>query len=185
MWQKTVVLWPFSGPADPCCPNPLFSVFGCHLLQHLSFCWPLLHYVLPTAPPTGHLFSYWLPNHLFHCTIILSMQFILLGLPWIWQEQDTLKCQQLFIFFFIVPPCVFKSTQFTHQQMHYLLTWPKVLNLCVLCAVQSETLTLHCTQHTRHSTLSLCTAHNTHAALRHAATSSNIYNDVILPGVLT
>ena len=31
----------------------------------------------------------------------------------------------------------------------------------------------------------LCTAHNTRAALRHAATSPNIYNDVILPSVLT
>ena len=30
-----------------------------------------------------------------------------------------------------------------------------------------------------------CTAHNTHAALRHAATSPNTYNDVILPSVLT
>ena len=29
----------------------------------------------------------------------------------------------------------------------------------------------------------VCTAHNTHAALRHAATSPNIYNDVILPTV--
>ena len=27
---------------------------------------------------------------------------------------------------------------------------------------------------------SFCTAHNTHAALRHAATSPNIHNDVIL-----
>jgi hypothetical protein len=36
---------------------------------------------------------------------------------------------------------------------------------CVLCAV-------HCTQ-------------NSHAALRHAATSPNLYNDVILPSVLT
>jgi len=30
-----------------------------------------------------------------------------------------------------------------------------------------------------------CTAHNTHAALRHAATSPNVYNYVILPSVLT
>ena len=32
-----------------------------------------------------------------------------------------------------------------------------------------------------------CSAHNTHATLRHAATSPNIrvYNDVILPRVLT
>ena len=44
-------------------------------------------------------------------------------------------------------------------------------------------LTLHCTQHT--CRYSLCTAHNTHAALRHAATSPNLYNDVILPSVLT
>jgi len=29
------------------------------------------------------------------------------------------------------------------------------------------------------------TSHNTHAALKHAATSSNLYNDVILPSVLT
>jgi len=29
------------------------------------------------------------------------------------------------------------------------------------------------------------TAHNTYAALRHAATSTNLYNDVILPSVLT
>ena len=42
--------------------------------------------------------------------------------------------------------------------MHYLLTWLKV---------------------------SLCTAHNTHATLQHAATSPNIYNDVILSSVLT
>jgi len=46
-------------------------------------------------------------------------------------------------------------------------------------------LTLHCTQHTCRSTVSLCTAHNTHAALRHAASSHNTYNDVILPSVLT
>ena len=32
---------------------------------------------------------------------------------------------------------------------------------------------------------SLCTAHNTHATLRHAATSPNLCNDVILPSVLT
>jgi hypothetical protein len=31
----------------------------------------------------------------------------------------------------------------------------------------------------------VCTAHNTHAAVRHAATSPNLYNDVILPSVLT
>ena len=31
--------------------------------------------------------------------------------------------------FFIVALCIFKSAQFTHQQMHYLLTWLKVLNL--------------------------------------------------------
>jgi len=30
-----------------------------------------------------------------------------------------------------------------------------------------------------------CTAHNTHAALRHAATSPNVCNYVILPSVLT
>ena len=36
-----------------------------------------------------------------------------------------------------------------------------------------------------HVSVSLCTAHNTHAALRHAATSPNLYNDVILPIVLT
>jgi len=30
-----------------------------------------------------------------------------------------------------------------------------------------------------------CTLHNTHAALRHAATSPNLYNDIILPSVLT
>ena len=46
-------------------------------------------------------------------------------------------------------------------------------------------LTLHCTQHTCRSTVSLCTAHNTPAALRQAATSPNLYNDVILPNVLT
>jgi len=33
--------------------------------------------------------------------------------------------------------------------------------------------------------VSFSTAHNTHAALRHAATSLNIHNDVILPSVLT
>jgi len=32
-------------------------------------------------------------------------------------------------FFLIVAPCILKSTQFTHQQMHYLLRWLKVLNL--------------------------------------------------------
>jgi len=58
-------------------------------------------------------------------------------------------------------------------------------------------LTLHCTQHTCRSTVSLCTqhtcrstvsfctAHNTHAALRLAATSPNLYNDIILPNFLT
>ena len=30
-----------------------------------------------------------------------------------------------------------------------------------------------------------CPAHNTHAALRHAATIPNLFNDVILPSVLT
>ena len=29
------------------------------------------------------------------------------------------------------------------------------------------------------------TAHNTHTALRHAATSPNLYNDIILPSILT
>jgi len=32
---------------------------------------------------------------------------------------------------------------------------------------------------------SLCTAHNTHTALRHATTSPNLYNNVILPSILT
>ena len=50
----------------------------------------------------------------------------------------------------------------------------------------SLSLTLHCTQHTSLSlSVSPCTAQNTHAALRHAATSRNLYNDVILPIVLT
>ena len=31
--------------------------------------------------------------------------------------------------FFIVVQCILESTQFTQQQMHYLLTWLKVLNL--------------------------------------------------------
>jgi len=31
--------------------------------------------------------------------------------------------------FFIVALCILKSAQFTHQQMHYLLTWLKVLSL--------------------------------------------------------
>jgi len=30
---------------------------------------------------------------------------------------------------FIAAPCILKSTYFTYQQMHYLLTWLKVLNL--------------------------------------------------------
>jgi hypothetical protein len=30
-------------------------------------------------------------------------------------------------FFFIVAPCILNSTSFTHQKMHYLLTWLKVL----------------------------------------------------------
>ena len=46
----------------------------------------------------------------------------------------------------IVAPYILKSTQFTRQQMHYLLT---------------------------------------HAAPRHVVTSPNLYNDVILPSVLT
>jgi len=32
----------------------------------------------------------------------------------------------------IVAPCILKSSHFTRQQMHYLLTWLKVLNLCPL-----------------------------------------------------
>ena len=44
-------------------------------------------------------------------------------------------------------------------------------------------LTLHYTKHTCRPTVSLCTAHNPHAALRHAATSPNLYNDVILTSV--
>ena len=37
----------------------------------------------------------------------------------------------LFGVFLIVAPCILQSTQFTHQQMHYLLTltWLKVLIL--------------------------------------------------------
>ena len=49
----------------------------------------------------------------------------------------------------------------------------------------SVKLRVHNTQHTCRSTVSLCTAHNTLAALRHAATSPSIHNDVILPSVLT
>ena len=44
---------------------------------------------------------------------------------------------------------------------------------CVLCAVQSETAA--CVLCSVQIAVSLCTAHNTHAALRHAATSPNIY----------
>jgi hypothetical protein len=55
--------------------------------------------------------------------------------------------------------------------MFMLKTLGKITSLCVklrrhICCVQ-------------------CTAHNTYAALRHAATSPNLYNDVILPNVLT
>ena len=32
-------------------------------------------------------------------------------------------------FIFIVAPWILKSTQFTHQQMHCLLTWLEVLSL--------------------------------------------------------
>ena len=50
----------------------------------------------------------------------------------------------------------------------------------------SLSLTLHCTKHTSLSlSVSPCTAQNTHAALRHAATSPNLYSDVILPSALT
>jgi len=38
------------------------------------------------------------------------------------------QCRTIFNFF-IVAPCILKSTQFTHQQMHYLLTSLKLLNL--------------------------------------------------------
>ena len=97
---------------------------------------------------------------------------------------------------FIVAPSILKSTQFTHKQMHYLLAWLRVLNLHTIISLLHHStqhtthmpfysLALHCTQHTCRSAVSLCTAHNTHAALRHAATSSNLYNDVIVPSVLT
>ena len=43
----------------------------------------------------------------------------------------------------------------------------------------------HVSLHILLQSVSLCTAHNTHAALRHAATSPNLYNDVILPSILT
>jgi len=35
----------------------------------------------------------------------------------------------IYIFFIIVAPCILKSTYITRQQMHYLLTLLKVLNL--------------------------------------------------------
>ena len=56
-------------------------------------------------------------------------------------------------------------------QCRVRLTFRRVA--CGLCAVQSET-----------DFVSLCTAHNPHAALRFA-TSPNLYNDLILPSVLT
>ena len=44
----------------------------------------------------------------------------------------------------------------------------------------------HCTVHFEiYVVHSRCTVHYTHAALRHAATSPTLYNDVILPSVLT
>ena len=46
-------------------------------------------------------------------------------------------------------------------------------------------LVMWCCVQCRMRRVSLCTAHNTHAALRHAATSLILYNDVILPSVLT
>ena len=54
----------------------------------------------------------------------------------------------------------------------YLVMWQYVIErhvCCVLCRTR----------------LSFYTAHNIHAALRHAATSPSTYNDVILPSVLT
>jgi len=97
-------------------------------------------------------------------------------------------------------------TQHTHTPLYSLTlhctqqTCRSTVSLCTAhnthAALQSHSalhtthmplysLTLHCTQHTCRSTVSLCTAHNTHAALRHAVTSPNLYNDVILPSVLT
>jgi len=54
----------------------------------------------------------------------------------------------------------------------YLVMWQHVVERHV-CCVQ------------RRVRVSVCAAHNTHAALRHAATSPSIYNDVILPNILT
>ena len=33
------------------------------------------------------------------------------------------------MYFFILASCILKSTYFTHQQMHYLLSWLKGLNV--------------------------------------------------------
>jgi hypothetical protein len=61
----------------------------------------------------------------------------------------TLKTRVLY--FFIVVPCILKSIFFTHQQMRYLL------NL--------ERFKIYTRIHTN-----ICTAHNTQATPRHAAT---------------
>ena len=50
--------------------------------------------------------------------------------------------------------------------------WQHVIEWHV-CCVQSET-----------ESVSLCTA-NTHAALQHTGTLPSLYNDVILPSILT
>jgi len=44
-----------------------------------------------------------------------------------WNTWCSLHIYEVLMFIFAL--CILKSTQFTHQQMHYLLTWLKVLNL--------------------------------------------------------
>jgi len=52
--------------------------------------------------------------------------------------------------------------------------------------VERHVCVVYCSARNTHAaSLTLHTTRNTHAALRHAATSPNIYNDVILPSVLT
>jgi len=45
------------------------------------------------------------------------------------EQEVNIKFIIIIIIIIIVAQCILKSTRFAHQQMQYLLTWLKVLNL--------------------------------------------------------
>ena len=99
------------------------------VLRHVFFGLPLLRF--PWGVPLQGLSGY-IISQFPHCMAQPpALAFPDLQIyPWLFH-----MLPQLIIFFrlqnmiFIVAPCILKSTQFTHQPLHYLLTWLKVLNL--------------------------------------------------------